>query len=79
MQKERRRKPPHEFMTDFKCMKCLRPLTYDEVALHRKMVNRGAREFMCITCLADYFKVSEDALRERIDYFKKTGCTLFMM
>lgn len=66
-------------MTDSYCMKCRRQLAYDEVALHRKMINRASREFMCISCLAEYFKVSEEMLRERIEYFKKTGCTLFML
>lgn len=66
-------------MTDHCCMKCGRPLSYDEVALHRKLINRGSTEFMCITCLGEYFKVSEDTLRERIKYFKETGCTLFML
>lgn len=66
-------------MTDHLCMKCGRQLTYDEVALHRKLINRGSTEFMCITCLGEYFKVNEDVLRERIAYFKKTGCTLFML
>lgn len=36
-------------MTDHYCMKCGRQLTYDEVALHRKLINRGSEEFMCIT------------------------------
>lgn len=66
-------------MTDHHCMKCGRQLTYDEVALHRKLINRGSTEFMCISCLSEYFKANEDMLRERIEYFKKTGCTLFMM
>lgn len=66
-------------MTDLCCMKCGRTLAHEEVALHRKLVNRGSSEFMCISCLAEYFKVSEDVLRDRIEYFKKTGCTLFML
>lgn len=66
-------------MTDHCCMKCGRQLTYDEVALHRKLINRGSTEFMCITCLGEYLKADEDTLRERIRYFKETGCTLFMM
>ena len=61
------------------CMKCGRELTSTEIALHRKLVNRGAAEFMCISCLAEHFKVSEEALREKAEYFKRSGCTLFMM
>ena len=48
------------------CACCGRPLTRDEVALTRKMVNRAARTFYCIACLAAHFEVPEDALREKI-------------
>ncbi len=30
----------------------------------QKLVNRGAHEFMCITCLGKHFDVSEERLRE---------------
>jgi len=61
------------------CMICGRKLERDEIALTRKLINRGATEFMCITCLADKFKVSEERLREKIEYFKSYGCTLFFI
>ena len=60
-----------------KCIKCGRELTYDETALHRKMINRGATEFMCIDCLAKHFGTTVEKLKERIEYFRKTGCSLF--
>ena len=41
------------------------------------MVNRGATSYLCITCLAEHFNCSEYDLRERIEYFRKMGCTLF--
>lgn len=59
------------------CKKCGRKLTFDEIGLHKKMINRGATEFLCITCLGEYFGVSEEHLRERIDHFRKEGCLLF--
>ena len=43
----------------------------------RKMVNRGAREFYCLSCLADHFQVTEEILRHKIAEFKSMGCTLF--
>lgn len=61
------------------CVKCNRPLKRDEIALHRKLINRGAEEFMCITCLAAHFKVTEERLNEKIEQFKKDGCTLFFI
>ncbi len=33
--------------------------------------------FFCISCLSVYLGVSEELVREKIDYFRKTGCTLF--
>ena len=59
------------------CMKCGRKLTHTEKALHKKLVNRGAMEYMCITCLAEFYKTTEQDLRELADYFRKSGCTLF--
>ena len=59
------------------CRHCQRPLTKDEVALTRKLVNRGATEFYCITCLARHYEVTEETLWERAEYWKKNGCTLF--
>ncbi|MDD6735006.1 MAG: hypothetical protein PUE13_01695 [Clostridiales bacterium] len=60
-----------------KCIKCGRELTRDEIGLHKKLFNRGATEFMCITCVSKHFEVSEDALRDKIDQFRKMGCQLF--
>ena len=61
------------------CMICKRPLVHDEIALTRKLINRGASEFMCMTCLAAKFNVSESLLEEKIEHFKKQGCTLFFI
>lgn len=61
----------------FLCKKCGMPLTRDEVAVTKKLINRGAKEFMCYRCLAVWFEVPESAIRERAAYFKSTGCTLF--
>lgn len=59
------------------CMQCEKKLSHDEKALYRKIINRQAEKFLCLSCLADYFKVSEQALQEKIDFFKEIGCTLF--
>ena len=60
-----------------KCMKCGRVLTYDETGIHKKMINRGATEFFCLTCLAKETGSTEERLRERIEHFRKQGCLLF--
>lgn len=59
-------------------MKCGKNITFDETALHKKLICKTAEEFMCIGCCAQYFDVTEEMLREKIKYFKETGCTLFI-
>lgn len=59
------------------CKECCRPLTHDEVAVTKKLINRGATEFMCTDCLARYFEVKPQDIEERIRHFRETGCTLF--
>ena len=59
------------------CLQCGRPLTSDEIGLTRKMINRGADRFLCVSCLADHFELTEAVLREKIREFKAMGCTLF--
>jgi len=59
------------------CKVCGRGLVHDEVALTKKIYNRTAKEFMCLSCLAKIFDVSEDTLKGKIAEFKNMGCTLF--
>lgn len=60
------------------CIKCGRALKDDEIALHRKLINRGAREFMCLDCLAAHFSTTRAHLEEMIRRFRADGCTLFL-
>lgn len=59
------------------CLQCGRNLTADEIAVTRKLVNRGADRFLCVDCLAERFDVTPEDIRERIEYFRASGCTLF--
>lgn len=59
------------------CVVCGKPLIRDDIAIHKKLVNRGATEFMCTHCLSEHFKVDEQLVREKIQFFKEQGCTLF--
>ena len=54
-----------------RCMQCQRELTGDEIGLHKKMINRGAAEFLCITCLAGVYHCEEELLRKKIEQFLK--------
>ena len=60
-----------------RCVRCGAPLVKDDIAMTRKMINRGAESFFCLSCLADHFELTEDILREKIREFKAMGCTLF--
>ncbi len=59
------------------CMKCGRELVGDEVGMHKKLINRGATEYMCLTCLAAFYKCPEALLRTKMEQFRAMGCTLF--
>ncbi len=59
------------------CKKCGRLLTRDEIGLHKKLFNRAAVSFLCISCSAEYFGVTPGLLEGKIRQFKEMGCTLF--
>ncbi len=59
------------------CVRCGRELTPDEIAVTKKLINRGATSFFCVDCLADQFEVRPEDIRERIAWFRASGCTLF--
>ncbi len=59
------------------CKNCNKSLTSDEKSLYMKIVNRQATQFLCKTCLANYFSVEESVLDQKIKQFKENGCLLF--
>lgn len=59
------------------CINCGRVLTRDDIGMTKKLMNRGAKQFYCIGCLAAYFEVSEAEVRRKLDEFRQMGCTLF--
>lgn len=59
------------------CERCSKPLSNNEIGLHKRMINRAAESYMCISCLAEYFKCDEELLRKKIVHFRNQGCTLF--
>ena len=59
------------------CIRCGRPLKPLDCGATKKFINRGATEFLCLHCLAAELKVTEERLLEKIEFFKKQGCTLF--
>jgi biotin operon repressor len=59
------------------CKECNKKLEGDEISIYRRLVCRGANEYLCIECLSKHFKCSRDLILERISHFKEIGCTLF--
>lgn len=60
------------------CIQCGRQLSYNEIGAHKKFINRGSREFLCIRCLAARLDVTEEDINRKIEEFKLQGCTLFV-
>lgn len=60
------------------CSSCGKsPLTKDEVALNKKLIDKKTLTYYCLPCLADYLEVSVEELLDKIEFFKDEGCTLF--
>ena len=59
------------------CIVCRKPVNSDEIAMTRKLINRGATSFLCLPCLAKRFEATLEELQERMQAFKEMGCTLF--
>lgn len=60
------------------CMECGRQLSYNEIGAHKKFINRGSKEFLCIACLARRLDVTAEDIQRKIEEFKLQGCTLFV-
>lgn len=60
------------------CMTCKKTLTRLDENTYRKFVNRGARQFLCKSCLAEKLGVEETILDEKIEHFRRQGCSLFV-
>ena len=60
------------------CKQCGAPLGGDDIAIYRKLVHRGAQEFLCIDCLAAYFQCPRAEIEKHIRWYRESGqCTLF--
>lgn len=64
-------------MIQLYCISCGKELNKDDIGFHKKMVNRGAEEFMCIDCLCEYFGLTREKADEMILKFKSMGCSMF--
>ena len=59
------------------CYVCRKELSKNEIGLTKKLIDKKANKFYCLTCLAEYLEVTEEELLAKIEEFKEAGCTLF--
>lgn len=52
-------------------------MTKDEIGLTKKIIDKKAATFYCLSCMAEYLEVTEEELLAKIEEFKNAGCTLF--
>lgn len=52
-------------------------LTKDEIGLTKKLINKNAKVYYCLPCLAEYLEVTQEELLDKLEEFKDEGCTLF--
>lgn len=61
----------------FKCKVCGKILEKNWIALNKKLIDRNAKNFLCLECMADDFECTVEDLKDKIEDFKNDGCTLF--
>lgn len=59
------------------CKECGRGLKRIDIAATMKFINRAATEYMCISCIAKHYQVTEDQINIMIEHFRRQGCSLF--
>lgn len=52
-------------------------LNKDEIGLTKKLLNKDAKTYYCLNCLAEYLEVDTELLIEKVEEFKAQGCDLF--
>lgn len=52
-------------------------LSKDEIGLTKKLIDKEAKVFYCIECLAEQLEVTVEELENKLADFKAEGCTLF--
>lgn len=60
------------------CKTCGKELVNDDIGLTKKLINRGAKEYYCMDCLAEMFNCTTELLERKIEQFRKQGCSLFV-
>ena len=59
------------------CVQCGVLLTADDVGAFRRFWDRQSPDLLCVPCLCEKLKCSEDYLRARIEFLRANGCAMF--
>ena len=59
------------------CKKCSAVLSFNEVGLNKKLIDMEPKDFLCKSCLSEYFNCSVELMDKKIQHFLYLGCTLF--
>lgn len=59
------------------CMDCAAPLRRDEIAITKRLIGRGIRQYYCENCLARRLGVTPTVIRMKIQEYRAMGCALF--
>lgn len=61
------------------CADCAIALRQDEIAISRRLIGRGIKQFWCIGCLARRLAVPPSVIQRKIEEYRAMGCALFPM
>ena len=60
------------------CKECGMSIFADDIAIHRKLINRGADDFFCMDCLAGKLGCQRLDIERLVEYYRSSGrCSLF--
>jgi len=65
-------------MSNKNCYACnKKSLSKNEIGLTKKFLDKNAKRFYCLDCLAEYLEVDTEFLIYKVEEFKEQGCVLF--
>ena len=64
-------------MRKIKCKYCGKILEKNWISLNKKLIDKNAKKFLCLECMADDFDCTVEDLTKKIEDFKNDGCELF--
>ena len=59
------------------CKNCNKLLTTNDIGLYKRLVSMVDDGYLCKECLAERFNCEIKVLDDKIEQYKRMGCTLF--